>query len=190
MRGPTLGQTRAQPFGNRCGGLTCFVPTSPRGSAPLAQSAREAAPFSLTLGIAELRRPPPRPPLMRSSYAGSTEGVCGALVGSARSVWRGCSPAPPLRRAATPAGGALRLHDPPAGPLARAPRARWPTSRPSAGVDVRCRLARGLVGCAVPNVSCGRLFSGCALGLGLAPKIFVSRSCALRRGLRVAYYVC
>ena len=116
---------------------------------------------------------------MRSSYAGSSGGVGGALVGSARLVLRGCSPAPPLRRAATPAGGALRVHDPPAGPLARAPCARWPTSRPSAVVDVRCRLARGLVGCAVPNVSCGRLFSGCALGLGLAPVTSLSRSLRL-----------
>lgn len=119
MRGPTLGQTRAQPFGKIGAGawLVC-VSTSPRVSAPLARCAREAAPFSLTANIIGLPRPPPRPRFMRSSYAGSSGGVGGALVGSARLVWRGCSPAPPLRRAATPAGGARWLHDP--------PRVRWP----------------------------------------------------------------
>ena len=91
---------------------------------------------------------------------------------------------PPL----PPCGGRLRprgrpsVARPPAGPLARAPCARWPTSRPTAVVDVRCRLARYLLGCAVPNVSCGRLFSGCALGLGLAPVTSLFPGWALRPG--------
>lgn len=114
-RGPIFGPNpRAAPYGrNRCGGLACFVPTSPRVSAPLAQCAREAAPFSLTLGTAELRRPPPRPPLKRSSYAGSYgwRWWCSRWLRSF--VLRGCSPAPPLGWPATPPGGARWLHDPP-----------------------------------------------------------------------------
>lgn len=119
------------------GAWLVFVSTSPRVSAPLARCAREAAPFGLTLGIAELRRPPPRPPLMRSSYAGSYGWRWWCFRWLRSFVLRGCSPAPPLGWPATPAGGALRLHDPPRvrrrgppGPFRRA-------SRPSPAIDVR-----------------------------------------------------
>ena len=91
----------------------------------------------------------------------------------------GVFPRSPLAAGGYARGGRPSVARPPAGPLARAPCARWPTFRPSAVVDVRCRLARYLLGCAVPNVSCGRLFSGCALGLGLAPVTSLSRSLRL-----------
>ena len=91
----------------------------------------------------------------------------------------GVFPRSPLAAGGYARGGRPSVARPPAGPLARAPCARWPTSRPSAVVDVRCRLARYLLGCAVPNVSCGRLYSGFALGLGLAPVTSLSRSLRL-----------
>ena len=135
-------------------GLGLFwFPTSPRGSAPLARCAREAAPYGLTLGIAELRRPPPRPPLKRSSYAGSSGGVGGALVGSARLCCGGVPPLPPCGGRLCPRGAPFGCTNPPAGPLARAPWALSPTSRPSAVFDVRCRLVRYPLGCAAPSVS-------------------------------------
>lgn len=185
-RGPIFGPTRAQPpFGRSVRGLGLFwFPTSPRGSAPLARCAREAAPYGLTLGIAELRRPPPRPPLKRSSYAGASGGVGGALVGSARLCCGGVPPLPPCGGRLRPRGAPFGCTIPPAGPLARAPCARWPTARPSAVFDVRCRFARLPLGCAAPIVSWPW---GGALRRLRPPLRSCRAACALRRGPRGPY---
>ena len=94
----------------------------------------------------------------------------------------GVPPLPPWGGRLRPRGAPVGCTTPPAGPLARAPCARWPTSRPSPVVDARYRLVLYSPGRAVPNVSCGRLFSGCALGLGLAPVTSLLPGWALRPG--------
>lgn len=168
---------------NRCGGLACFVPTSPRGSAPLAQCAREAAPFSLTLGTAELRRPPPRPPLKRSSYAGSygwrwwcsrwlrSSCVAGVFPRSPPLAVGGFAPRGRPSVARTPRG--VRWRGPP-GPFRQRPaHPPWLTF----GVGWRAILQAVL---SRPCLAGG--LAGLCPGLCLAPVTSVFPGCALRRG--------
>ena len=128
LRGPTLGQTRAQPFGKiGAGAWLVFVSTSPRVSAPLARCAREAAPFSLNARHSRAASAP----ASASAYAVELRGVFGWRWWCSRwlrsSCVAGVFPRSPLGVAGYARGGRPSVARPPAGPSARAPWALSPS---------------------------------------------------------------